>query len=135
MGSFISMLLINRFGRKFLLSLGILCQTMSYFLLLFGLVFGIGVLVVVGIFLYLIAFINSLGGMMFLYQVEIMPINLVPIVNSVGWGLSILFQPQSTLQMCKKGKQMHSLRQLPVTPEKLFTLPTVNHAIKPLAKA
>ena len=81
-GSVLSMLLVKRLGRKLLLSLGILFQSVSYIILLFGLIFEAGFLVVVGIYLFLVAFVNSLGGMLFLYQVEIMPINLVPLLGS-----------------------------------------------------
>lgn len=63
---------------------------MSYIILLFGLIFEAGFLVVVGIYLFLVAFVNSLGGMLFLYQVEIMPINLVPLLGSLAWAISIL---------------------------------------------
>ena len=84
------MFLVRRLGRKLLMSLGILFQSVSYVLLLFGLCFELGFLVVLGIYMFLVAFVNSLGGMIYLYQVEIMPSNLVPLVSSLAWGVSIL---------------------------------------------
>jgi hypothetical protein len=84
------MFLVRKLGRKLLLSLGLLFQAISYIVLLFGLVLSVGELVVIGIYLFLVAFVNSLGGMLFLYQVEIMPINLVPLLGSLAWAISIL---------------------------------------------
>ena len=82
--------IVNRFGRKLLLSVGLLFQVISYLMLLFSLLFSLKILIVISIYLFLFFFFLSTGGLLFLYQVEIMPGELLPIINTFQWCLAII---------------------------------------------
>ena len=82
--------IVNRLGRKLMLSMGLLFQVFSYIVLLFSLLFRIKILIVISIYMFLFFFFLSTGGLLFLYQVEIIPGELLPIINTFQWCFAII---------------------------------------------
>lgn len=65
------------------MSLGILLQGVSQLLILIAICFQIKLLFPVGIMGYLFFFYVGLGGILFVYQVDILPAELLPVVQVV----------------------------------------------------
>ena len=81
LGSLVTPFLINRLGRKSLMSIGIFNISFSHLLNLFGQVFEIGGIVLFSMNFYLFMFTISLGGVLIVYQVEILSSKLVPLAT------------------------------------------------------
>jgi fatty acid desaturase len=64
-----------------ILSMGILTQAMSQLVMLMALLFEFKIIFLVSVFLFILCFAIAIGGIMFLYQVEILPSELVPVVT------------------------------------------------------
>lgn len=74
-----------RFGRVSLLTFGLGAQAFSYVLMLCGLCFLSYWLIPVSMYLFEFTFTLSVGGVLYVYVVEILPDELVPISSIVCW--------------------------------------------------
>jgi hypothetical protein len=61
--------------------MGLLIQAISQTLMLLALLFELKIFFLVSVYLFILCFAIGIGGIMFLYQVEILPSELVPVVT------------------------------------------------------
>ena len=71
------------------MSWGILIQALSYLVMLIGMLFNFSISVFISILVFQLGFLISIGGVLYIYQVQIMPSELVPMVSLIQWILSL----------------------------------------------
>ena len=76
-------------------------QVVSYLILLFGICFKINLLVPFGLYLFEFTFTLSVGGVLYVYVVEILPEEVVPIATIPNWFCNILIS-RFTLPLVNK---------------------------------
>lgn len=81
---------ILKVGRVKLLLLGLGTQAATYLIVVTGLCFGINWFIPMGIYLFEFTFTLSVGGILYVYTVEILPKELVPISGVVSWISNVL---------------------------------------------
>ena len=89
--SILLMAIINRFGRKTILKLSCLFQALAQLIATTALLFNMKYLFLVAILTNLVMFSLNFGGVIYIYQVEILPPELVAVVSFFQFGSCILF--------------------------------------------
>jgi MFS family permease len=89
-GGLANLFVTDRFGRKKILSTGIFMITLAYVLQMTGNVFNIKILIPMAMCLFMMSFAMSLGGMLYVYQVEILPGEIIPLVSNFQWVFTLL---------------------------------------------
>ena len=72
------------------MSFGLLFQGVSYFGILAGTLYDVGFLALFFFYFYYFAYTISLGGVLIVYQVEIIPGDLLPVATSFLWILTLM---------------------------------------------
>ena len=79
-----------KFGRVQLLTFGLGVQAFSYILMMAGISFSKSFLIPISIYLFEFTFTLSVGGVLYVYVVEILPEELIPISSIICWISKIL---------------------------------------------
>lgn len=90
LGGFLNLFTTHRIGRKKLLSTGLFMITISYILNMMGDVFEIKSLIPVAICMFMLSFAMSIGGILYVYQVEILPGEVIPLISNFQWVFTLL---------------------------------------------
>ena len=90
LGGLLNVFTIERFGRKKLLSCGLFMIVISYIINMMGDVFQINILIPIGVCIFMFSFACSLGGILYVYQVEILPAELVAPASIIQWIFTLL---------------------------------------------
>jgi len=90
LGGFLNIFILDRLGRKKLLSMGMVSISVSYILTMIGDCFNIPVFIPIGNCLFMVSFAMSLGGVLYVYQVEILPGEVIPLVSNSQWIFTLL---------------------------------------------
>ena len=90
LGGFINMFISNRFGRKRLLGTGMFSISICYLIIMFADCFKFKILIPVGMCLFMLSFATSLGGILYVYQVEILPGEVIPLISNSQWVFTLL---------------------------------------------
>lgn len=78
-GAIFSPTVINKLGRKVLISSGLALQVVCYILIMAGDVFNIPIIIVIAFCVFMFAFAISAGGVIYVYSAEIVPAKLLAI--------------------------------------------------------
>lgn len=87
----IMLLVVNRLGRKIIMSASILLQGLLQIMIVISLVLEIKILFPIGVIGYLFFFFIGLSGIVFVYQVDVLPSELVPVVTIIQYLGGIFF--------------------------------------------
>ena len=97
LGSFVSMLFVNRFKRVATIQGGTLIQGLNLAALLVGIYFEIYLILPLFVLIYLMAFAVGLGSTLGLYCNEILPPVGVGVMQALNWGFATLIGKLSPL--------------------------------------
>lgn len=89
---------INRLGKKFIISLGFLSQTLSYSIILGGNFLNNNIIKATGIFFYIFSYSISMGGLINVYCADVAPSNILSFCAFSQWVLMAVFAT-STLKI------------------------------------
>lgn len=89
-GGFTNVFAANRLGRKRMLSFGLMMITISYILNMIANIFFIKFLVPFATCMFLYFFATSTGGILYVYQVEILPGEIIPLVSNSQWIFTLI---------------------------------------------
>ena len=64
--------------------------SISYLIIMFGDCFRISILIPIGMCIFMTSFASSLGGVLYVYQVEILPGEVIPLVSNSQWIFTLL---------------------------------------------
>jgi MFS family permease len=81
LGSILNIFTSDRIGRKKQITIGMVMISISYIINMIGESFGIPHLTPIGNCMFIFSFAISLGGLLYVYQVEILPGEVIPIVS------------------------------------------------------
>ena len=90
LGGFLNIFTSDRLGRKTLISVGMVMISISYILNMVGDCYDISILVPIGDCMFIFFFAMSLGGILYVYQVEILPGEVIPMVSNSQWIFTLL---------------------------------------------
>lgn len=90
LGGVILPFIILKVGRVTLLTNGLLFQCLSYILMMIGSNLNLIYLIPIGIYLFEMTFTLSVGGVLYVYLVEILPDELIPLSSIICWFCKIV---------------------------------------------
>ena len=91
LGGFINIFSSDRVGRKKLIIIGLVMISISYLSIMTGESFFIPNLILIGNYMYSFSFSMSIGGLLYVYQTEILPGEVIPLVTSTQWFFALVF--------------------------------------------
>jgi SP family sugar:H+ symporter-like MFS transporter len=88
LGAIVVTIFGSSMGKRTSLVAGLALQSASYFALLLGMVFKIGILVIIGAYAYIFSFAISIGGMLYVYLADIVPPIGISLASLSQWALA-----------------------------------------------